>query len=132
GLHQPGILLDGHDARARFEQPLREAAQPRADLQDQVAPVDRGGLDHAPDDVLVRQEVLPQRLAGPKPVLPKQALDHRGAVKRLQPGTLPFVLSRSARAPSPRVDQGARMYTFTFRRPYRIASSYVSKPRSIR
>ena len=126
GLRRAGVFLDGDHPGARFEQALREAAQARADLQDQIVRSDLGG----PDDRAGRCCGPPGSFA-PAPCWAeaRSSLRRRwitvGLYKRLATGHPAFRSFHSSRskAPSPRVDQGARIYTFTFRRPYWIASS---------
>ena len=59
---QPAVLLD-RDQLAERRKPLGQDAAAGADFEDALARSDFGGSDDAVGDVVVHQEMLPQRLA---------------------------------------------------------------------
>ena len=80
---QPRIELDGDDRCARRQQPPRQHAEPRSDLDDPVARLKLGRLDDRVERDWIGQEVLREALSRSQPLGPHQAAQLPGS-RRLQ------------------------------------------------
>ncbi len=72
-----GVHLAGEDAAALGQEGLGERAGARADFEDQFAGFEVGGVEEFGEQVVVDEEVLPQRVARPQAPFGEHGLDLR-------------------------------------------------------